>query len=280
MKPKYKAATTPFLDDASFTDEELVAVGALAPFAASVLMKILWGARCGRWDLLRQISFLASHIHRWTLACDKYLFRLMCYIAATLDFALTLSVGDDPADWELWYHSDADLAGCKDTKRSTSGSIVSIGSKNTFAPLSGHSGKQPSTSEASTEAETVALNKGLHKAAIPLLDLFRLILSPQRILLRCFEDNEACITVVKNGYSNALRSLKRTHGVSIARLHEYFHGHLNDDKSFILQYVSTDFQRADIFTKAFKSTVTWLRAVDMLGIHRFDEVGLSVSKVC
>ena len=52
----------------------------LAPHAASVLMKILHGARVARFDLLRQVNRLARNITRWTTDDDKKLHHLMCYI--------------------------------------------------------------------------------------------------------------------------------------------------------------------------------------------------------
>ena len=43
---------TPSLDEHNFTDEDLQEKGLLAPVAASVLMKVLYTARCERFDLL------------------------------------------------------------------------------------------------------------------------------------------------------------------------------------------------------------------------------------
>ena len=70
-KVVYRKAATPFFDEHTLTDAECTELGSLAPFAASVLMKVLWGARMARWDLLRQVAYLAGFIHRWTLGCDK-----------------------------------------------------------------------------------------------------------------------------------------------------------------------------------------------------------------
>ena len=51
--------------------------GELADHAASILMKILYGARMGRWDLLKAVASLATHLTRWTTVCDKALLQLV-----------------------------------------------------------------------------------------------------------------------------------------------------------------------------------------------------------
>ena len=54
-------------------DPEANDLGRLAPVAARILMKILYGARCARPDLLRAVSHLACFFTRWTHQCDRRL---------------------------------------------------------------------------------------------------------------------------------------------------------------------------------------------------------------
>ena len=70
----------------------------LAPSACSMLMKILYGARLARWDLLKVVQLLATRVSKWTLSCDKALHRLVCYIHTTRDLVLTGYVGDNASD--------------------------------------------------------------------------------------------------------------------------------------------------------------------------------------
>jgi len=77
------------------------ASGELADAAASILMKILYGARMGRWDLLKAVTSLATKLTKWTPWCDKALFRLMCYISSTSSATLTGYIGDPPKDLTL-----------------------------------------------------------------------------------------------------------------------------------------------------------------------------------
>ncbi|CAE7624163.1 Clec16a [Symbiodinium sp. CCMP2592] len=132
--PKYKAslrsADTPFLDESRpefDTNPDRPAVnrllghsadtpvppgkGVLGDCAAAVLMKILYGARMGRYDLIRPVQALASLITKWDGLCDKKLHRLVCYINSTLDLNLYGWIGDAPEMLELVLYCDADLAG-------------------------------------------------------------------------------------------------------------------------------------------------------------------------
>ena len=49
---------------------------ALKPYAAKVLMKVLYAARYARFDLLRAVCFLAQYITKWDATCDKRLYTL------------------------------------------------------------------------------------------------------------------------------------------------------------------------------------------------------------
>ena len=43
-------------------------------------MKLLYGARLARFDLLRAINNLAAYITKWTPDRDKRLHSVMCYV--------------------------------------------------------------------------------------------------------------------------------------------------------------------------------------------------------
>lgn len=51
--------------------------GILGSIASRVLMKILYGARYARFDLLRSVNQLARHVTRWDSYCDRALHRLI-----------------------------------------------------------------------------------------------------------------------------------------------------------------------------------------------------------
>ena len=118
----------------------------LAPHAASVLVKILYGARIARFDLLRQVNRLARNITRWTTDDDNNLHHLMCYIHRTKHWRMIGWVGDSVEDMCLAVYADADFSGCADSLRSTSGGHMNLQGPNTRFPLSGSSKRQGSWS--------------------------------------------------------------------------------------------------------------------------------------
>ena len=62
--------------------------GNLQPLAASILMRLLYGSRYARFDLLKSISRLASFVSYWDLDCDKRLMRLLSYVKGSLQKGL------------------------------------------------------------------------------------------------------------------------------------------------------------------------------------------------
>ena len=116
--------------------------GALAPHAASVLMKLLYAARIARFDLLRSINSLARNVTKWTIDDDAKLYHLMCYVNSSLSKRMTGWVGDNFNELTLSLFADADFAGCAQSLRSTSGSHMHIQGNHTRFPLSGGSKRQ------------------------------------------------------------------------------------------------------------------------------------------
>ena len=99
--PSLKKVETPFIDTKSIKaleeDDHEKHRGILAPIASKVLMKILYAARVGRFDLLRLVCWLATRVSKWSITCDVALHRLVSYINSTLDLACYGWVGDK---WE------------------------------------------------------------------------------------------------------------------------------------------------------------------------------------
>ena len=89
-------------------------------------MKILYGARIARFDLLRQVNRLARNITRWTTDDDKKLHYLMCYIHHTKHWRMIGWVGDSVEDLCVAVYADADFSGRADSLRSTSGGHMNL----------------------------------------------------------------------------------------------------------------------------------------------------------
>ena len=72
-----------------------------------------------------------------------------------------MTVGSLASGWQIHLYSDADLAKCPFTKRSTSGVYAELVGPKTMAPIIGQSARQTATSESTPEAELVAASKAI-----------------------------------------------------------------------------------------------------------------------
>ena len=106
----------------------------------------------------------------------------------------------------------------------------------------------------------MSLAHSLYQEGIPSLQLWELLLA-RSVNLRVYEDNQATILVVRKGYSSKLRHITRTHKVNFSCLSEVFR-----DDSTMIEYICTDEQAADIFTKALPPH-KWSAALVLLGMR-------------
>ena len=139
-------------------------------------MKVLYGARAARWDLLKAVQLLATRVTKWSRDCDKALHRLMCYIECTKTHCLSGFVGDGPSALKLRLYADADFAGDRPEFKSTSGCFLALTGPNTFFPLAAKATKQTSVAHSTVEAETVAANSAVRTIGLPALDLWEPVL--------------------------------------------------------------------------------------------------------
>ena len=263
---RLKRVDTPFLavqdggGDPPNPLEEGGTEGALAPIAASILMKILYGARAARWNLLKAVQHLASRVTKWSQDCDKALHRLICYIDCTSDWVLRGFVGDNADEFKLHLYADADFAGDRPGFKSTSGAFLTLSAPTSCFPLAAKSQKQTSVSHSTPEAEIVAANSAVRTIGFPALDLWESVLQ-RKIILMLLEDNESTYQIIKSGKNPTMRHITRTHGVNIQWLHDLY-----KKGEFRAIYTSSESQCADIFTKSFKDVPKWKQAVDNIGV--------------
>ena len=143
--------------------------------------------------------------------------------------------------------------------RATCGGFLVLTGPNTFFPLMWLAKRQTATARSTTEAEVIAFAESLIHEALPALDLWE-ILFDRKVSLLVLEDNQATIKVIRKGYSHKLRHLPRVHKIDLSALKE-----LLDDGHFDIEYVVTDEQAADVFTKALP-VHKWEHALELLGI--------------
>ena len=240
-----KPAETPYVSESMLVTENFEQKGQLAGSAAQLLMKALWLARLSRPDLSYAIVSLAGNISTWCRNNDIQLKKLLGYIKHTFDFGLWGRVSSEVEIPRLLLYCDADLAGDVKTCKSHTGLFVVLESNSgEIFPLSWGSRRQSAVARSTTEAEVAAANEVVFSEGIPLKTVLEMALNSPVETVLC-EDNSSCILILKSGYSPKLRSMSRTHKISVAALSEAITMNLIG-----LKQTPTSDQLADIFTKA------------------------------
>ena len=225
--------------------------GCLGEHAPAVLMKILYGARVARYDLLRPVQALASRITKWTRLCDKKLHRLVSYINETVGVCLHGWVGDTIENIKMVLYCDADLASDRNDHKSTSGLYLCLQGPRTFVPVAAYCRKQ---------------TDGLTKQGIPGLVLWEEI-KGQAAQVTVAEDNQAAVRVVISGKNPNMRYLSRTQRIDIARLNQFY-----ENKLFSFVDCPTEYQAANMMTKAISDSREWHRDMQTTGHFALDEM--------
>jgi hypothetical protein len=161
-------------------------------------MKVLYAARCARFDFLRAVCVLARHITRWDAQCDRQLYRLMCYINSAYHMRMTGWIGDTADDLCPHLSADADFAGGAGQSRSTSGIYLALQGTNSCFPLAAQSQKQGIVSHSTPVAEIVAASHAMRVCGLPPMDMWDSLLG-RKVVLRCHEDDGMAILAMKTG---------------------------------------------------------------------------------
>ena len=254
--------------------------GRLAPIAPKILMMMLYGARSARPDLLRAIAHLARFLTKWCTWHDDELNHLVSYVSNSLGYR-HFGYMDQKIDIkEMNPHLFADAAFADDVKtsKSTSGAYMTLRTAlttngreefkalKTDFPLGCASQSQSCQAHSTPEAELVAMDAAIRKMGIPSLILWNKVLRRKDCIeegsrVIAHEDNSAMIKVCEHGRNPTMRHLGRTHGISVALLHELF-----QRWEFRLEKEPTDSMCADIFTKPFLEFAKWEKVLDLINI--------------
>ena len=84
---------------------------------------------------------------------------------------------------------------------------------------------------------------------------------PEFYQVKFMEDNQATITVMSTGSSASMRHMNKTQNINFKWLKQQF-----ECKQFDLLNVGTNFQVADILTKAFTRPALWQHAIKLISI--------------
>ena len=221
----------------------------------SLLGSLLYATK-SRPDIVTALSKACSHGGNPGVAHYQAALRILRYLRGTIDLKLTyrrtggvtphLFMSPDVKSTarqckiteDLLAMVDADYAGCPATRRSTSGWLIFLAG----APVSWGSKRQSITATSSAESEYLALVS----CCKDLLALRYLLTQMPGTLIdgasRVYEDNSACINMVKNP-----KGWKRTKHIPPCF---HFVRDLAEDEVIDIQYIPTWKQVADIMTKA------------------------------
>ncbi|GJS07640.1 retrovirus-related pol polyprotein from transposon TNT 1-94 [Tanacetum coccineum] len=184
-------------------------------------------------DLVQAVCYCARYQARPTQKHLKEVKRIFKYLKGTINMGLWY-----PKDsgFELTAFSDADHAGCLDTRKSTSGGIQFLGDK----LVSWMSKKQNCTAMSSAEAEYVALSASCAQVMWMRTQLQDYGFNYNKILLYC--DSQSAIAIS----CNPIQHSRTKH------IHTRYHFIKEQVKNGIidLYFVRTEYQLADMFTKA------------------------------
>jgi hypothetical protein len=184
-------------------------------------------------DIAYAVQQVCLHMHDPREPHLTALKRILRYLRGTLDFGLLLR---QSSTTELRVYTDADWAGCPDTRRSTSGYAVFLGDN----LISWSSKRQPVVSRSSAEAEYRAVANGVAEAAW-LRQLLHELHSPLTTSTLVFCDNVSAVYLSTNPVQH-----QRTKHVEID-LH-FVRERVACGAVRVL-HVPTTSQLADVFTK-------------------------------
>ncbi|GJZ49753.1 retrovirus-related pol polyprotein from transposon TNT 1-94 [Tanacetum coccineum] len=184
-------------------------------------------------DLVFAVCICARYQSKPTKKHLEAVKRVFWYIQGTINMGLWYLKDTAMA---LTAYADADHAGCQDTRRSTSGSAQLLGDK----LVSWSSKKQTSTSISSTEAEYIAMSGCYAQILWMRSQLSDYGFAYNHVPLYC--DNKSAIALCCNNVQHS-----RAKHIDIR--HHFIREQV--EKGVVeLYFVRTEYQLADIFTKA------------------------------
>ncbi|KAI5313376.1 hypothetical protein L3X38_042550 [Prunus dulcis] len=195
-------------------------------------------------DLAYAVNTVCQYMNNPTDVHWLLVKRILRYVQGTLSFGINFtSISTRVSDpWQLSAYSDADWAGDINTRRSTTGFVVFLGPN----PISWQSKKQGSVSRSSTEAEYRALaNTAADIAWIRqvLQDVKYFLPNPP--VMYC--DNLSALALSSNPvYHSRIKHLD---------IDYHFVREKVQKKDLLVQYVPTEEQVADVFTKGLHSPI-------------------------
>ena len=185
------------------------------------------------------VNMMARQCKGWSATHFDLAMKILKYVVCTKDRGIKWSAGLDPFGVNAIYATgDTDLAGCTETRKSMGGRVARMNN----GPISFNASLQPVVHVSTTGAE-------LQQAAVTALDVVGLrnllgeigFLQSKPTIVYC--DNQPAIQIAHNEGSMSAKS--KHLDIRIFKIRE-----LIKSKQIMLNYIRTQRNLADIFTKA------------------------------
>ncbi|KAK3275189.1 hypothetical protein CYMTET_16669 [Cymbomonas tetramitiformis] len=212
------------------------------PYRA-LLGQLQWVARCSRPDIMAAVSVLSRFCTTYGPEHFMALKQVVRYLKGTKEYELVLRTASVPGGGgtgpsrplPLSIYTDSDYAGCKVTRRSTSGIAVFLcGSLVIFSSMI-----QKSVSLSTIEAEIIAMSEGAREVKYVLNVLDSLVDICRPVPMYC--DNQGAIHLATNYVNNS-----RSKHIEVRNM---YIRELIKAKDTEALYTGTDDNTADIMTK-------------------------------
>ena len=201
---------------------------------------LVYLSTCTRSDISWIVNKLSQYnqsptIEQWNAV--KHVFR---YLKSTLDFCLSFRKCE--SGLRLTGYTDADW-GSSDDRKSTSGHCFSLNEEGQV--IAWKSKKQPTVDLSTCEAEYTAMTPAIQEAQYLLQLLNEMDYPKKREQATVYSDNQSAICIEKNSITS-----QRVKHIDIK--YHYIRDKINDG-TIQLNYVPTDMNAADCFTKPLAS---------------------------
>lgn len=185
----------------------------------------------------------------WLAAC-----RVLRYLRGTTNLGVSYAAPEEEEEpVMITGYSDADWAGDRDSRRSTTGFIFMM----CGGPIAWKTKLQPSVALSTTEAEIMALAAAVQEG-VWLRRLAIDLCFANNFPLTLYEDNQGAIALMKDH-----RFSDRSKHIDIRYF--FLRDHLGEDGLFQLTYCDTTNMLADILTKGL-GRVAFLHLVELIGM--------------
>lgn len=195
---------------------------------------LLFAARVSRPDIEFSVNRASQFLTKYGRQQWLEVKNIIRYLKGTLDYGIVFS--DSGSEHTLVGYTDADYAGCIETRKSTSGFVFMLNG----GPIAWSSQRQPVVSLSTTEAEYIALAHGV-KECIWLKRMLTELGIKGNDCIQIFVDNQSAIRLANNPEFH-----KRSKHIDV-RFH--FVRDVCDRGDINIQYIQSKEQLADLFTK-------------------------------